>query len=283
MKRGYKTIVYDTRLHIEAFRFEGTDRTFPNHFHNYYVIGFIESGIRRLLCKGRKYTLSEGSIVVFNPGDSHSCSQSDGVLYYRCFNISEKTMLKLSRDITGTEYPPMFSQNVIHDNEVSHDLLTLHDMVMNEMCEFEREELFLMLITMLIERYGHISKTSASFRSDELKKACEFIYRHYAEPISLDDICHTAHLSKSALLRAFTEQKGVTPYSYLQNIRIVKAKEMLERGILPSEAALSTGFSDQSHFTNCFTRFIGLPPGMYREIFSEKNIQELHNRNSRQK
>lgn len=66
----------------------------------------------------------------------------------------------------------------------------------------------------------------------------------------------------------FTKTKGVTPYSYLENIRIGKAKKLLEQGMPPIEAALQTGFSDQSHFTNYFNRFIGLAPGVYREIFS---------------
>ena len=54
-------------------------------------------------------------------------------------------------------------------------------------------------------------------------------------------------------------------------LRINEAKLLLEKGALPIEAALQTGFSDQSHFTNYFSRFIGLAPGVYREIFLEKN------------
>ena len=68
--------------------------------------------------------------------------------------------------------------------------------------------------------------------------------------IYLDQICHLEGLSKSTLLRAFTKSKGVTPYSYLQNIRIGEAKKLLEQGLPPVEAAVQTGFSDQSHFTN---------------------------------
>ena len=89
--------------------------------------------------------------------------------------------------------------------------------------------------------------------------------------IYLDQICHLEGLSKSTLLRAFTKSKGVTPYSYLQNIRIGEAKKLLEQGLPPVEAALQTGFSDQSHFTNYFKSFIGLAPGVYREIFFNKN------------
>ena len=41
-----KTVVYDKQLQIEAYCFEGIRQSFPNHFHKYYVIGFIESGQR---------------------------------------------------------------------------------------------------------------------------------------------------------------------------------------------------------------------------------------------
>lgn len=92
--------------------------------------------------------------------------------------------------------------------------------------------------------------------------------------IYLDQICHLEGLSKSTLLRAFTKSKGVTPYSYLQNIRIGEAKKLLEQGLPPVEAALQTGFSDQSHFTNYFNRYIGLAPGVYREIFLMKEKSE---------
>ena len=77
-------------------------------------------------------------------------------------------------------------------------------------------------------------------------------------------------MSKSALLRAFAREKGVTPYRYLENLRVGAAKRLLEQGVPPAEAALRTGFSDQSHFTNYFSRFIGLAPGAYREMFLDK-------------
>lgn len=77
-------------------------------------------------------------------------------------------------------------------------------------------------------------------------------------------------LSKSTLLRAFTKSKGITPYRYLETVRINEAKKLLGQGMAPVEVAVRTGFADQSHFTNYFTSFIGLTPGCYNEIFSPK-------------
>lgn len=78
MKKETRTVVYDGGLRIDAYRFEGIVQPFPNHFHEYYVIGLIESGERVLSCKNQKYAIAKGGVLLFNPGDNHACVQSDG-------------------------------------------------------------------------------------------------------------------------------------------------------------------------------------------------------------
>ena len=133
-----------------------------------------------------------------------------------------------------------------------------------------QEENLLFLISTLIQNYGQPFESCVPECGQEIEKACEFIRQHYNERIYLDQICRYAGLSKSSLLRAFTKTKGITPYRYLETIRINEAKALLEKGVQPIDAAMQTGFSDQSHFTNYFSSFIGLAPGVYREIFSDK-------------
>lgn len=73
----------------------------------------------------------------------------------------------------------------------------------------------------------------------------------------MEDICAAAHLTKSTLLRAFTREMGITPYRFLENLRINRARAFLEQGDMPAEAAVKAGFSDQSHFSSFFTMFTG--------------------------
>jgi len=61
MKKEIRTVVYDDELHIEAYRFEGIVQPFPNHFHEYYVIGFVEDGERVLSCKNQEYTIKKSA------------------------------------------------------------------------------------------------------------------------------------------------------------------------------------------------------------------------------
>lgn len=98
MKKEIRTVVYDEQLKIEAYRFDGFVRSFPNHFHEYYVIGYIEAGQRVLSCNHQEYAIQPGHILLFNPGDSHACAQSDsGALDYRGFN---KPFLAFRRKLT---------------------------------------------------------------------------------------------------------------------------------------------------------------------------------------
>ena len=272
MKKELRTIVYDDELRIEAYRFEGIVQPFPNHFHEYYVIGFVEDGKRGLSCKNKEYIIERGSIVLFNPGDNHACVQSnDGTFDYRGFNISKNVMLDLAEEVTGKRQLPGFSENVIYDDEITCNLRLLHEMVMNNNSDFGKEENLLFLISTLIQNYGQPFESCVPECRQEIEKACEFIRQHYKERIYLDQICCYVGLSKSTLLRAFTKSKGITPYRYLETIRINEAKTLLVQGVQPVDAALQTGFSDQSPFANYFNSFIGLTPGEYRETFFDKD------------
>lgn len=52
-----------------------------------------------------------------------------------------------------------------------------------------------------------------------------------------------------------------------KTVRINEAKKLLEQGVKPLDAALQTGFGDQSHFSHFFLELIGLTSGQYRNIF----------------
>lgn len=271
MKKEVRTVCYDEELRIEAYHFKGIVQPFPNHFHEHYVIGFVEDGERCLSCRNCEYTITKGNILLFNPGDNHSCVQSDdGTLEYRCFNIPRNVMLDLAEEITKQRELPGFSPNVIFDEELTCYLRSLHQLFMSGSREFEKEETLLIMLSLLLDHYSRSFESCIPESRDEVESACRFLQEHYSDHISLDQICRHVGLSKSTLLRAFTKSKGVTPYRYLETLRINEAKKLLERGIPPIEAAMRTGFSDQSHFTNFFNMFIGLSPGAYRDIFAKR-------------
>lgn len=270
MKQEERVVRFDKELGIEAYRFKGIMQKFPNHFHEYYVIGFIELGQRRLSCSNKDYTIDTGDIVLFNPLDNHTCEQiDDKTLDYRCININPEIMLNMTAEITGTAYLPRFTTPVAYRSEQAELLRELHQMIMEEREDLEKEEVFYFLMKQLIEKYvepAHEIKSEIVNR--DIQAVCEYLENNYMERISLDELAQLSNRNKFGLLRAFTKEKGITPYRYLETVRINRAKKLLEQGVEPIDVAMQTGFVDQSHFSNFFKGFIGLTPGQYKDIFT---------------
>ncbi len=272
MQKEIRIAYYDKDLQFETFHFDGIVQPFPNHFHDYYVIGYVEAGTRCLLCKNREYVIGKDDILLFNPNDSHSCTQCGGGTFaYTGFNIPKEIMLQLAKEVTGTGKLPCFTENVIKNTGLCACLHYLYQIILDKAQIFEKEETLLILIQLLIGKYGQPFSGCINRYSEEIENVCIFISENFNRHITLDELCKYTGLSKSTLLRAFTRAKGVTPYRYLQAVRIGRAKELLEQGVSTADVAMQAGFSDQSHFSNFFNMFIGLPPAAYRRIFKEGN------------
>lgn len=271
-----RTARYDPELMVEAYQFQGVMQAFPNHFHEHYVIGFIERGKRNLKVRGACHLTAAGDLLLFNPGENHACESQDGQpLDYRCINIEPAVMAKAAREIFGEAQQMQFLQPLVFHCELIEELRELHTMILRGERGVRKEEKFYFLLEQLLRDYAEAAELeSGEPLRAEIKAVCKFLTSHSTEQISLDQLGAVAGLSKYHLLRAFTRETGITPYSYLETIRIDRAKTLLKQGVTPAEAALSAGFSDQSHFTNAFKRFIGLTPGQYRRVFAENRAEE---------
>lgn len=261
METSEKQVVYDRKLQIEGCRFRALTQPFPTHFHGHYVLGLVEDGVRALTCKGREWTLRPGSLMLLNPGESHACTQREGTLDYRSASIPIEAMLALSQGLTADGTLPVFPAPVEESAVLAEQFRTFHRHLMAGN-SFAAEESLLLFLSGALESVP----AGPELRPGEIEAARAFLEEHFTERITLDQLCRCTGLSKSTLLRAFTREVGITPYRYLETLRVNQAKALLEQGAPPLEAALRTGFADQSHFTNCFTSRIGLPPGLYQKI-----------------
>jgi AraC-like DNA-binding protein/mannose-6-phosphate isomerase-like protein (cupin superfamily) len=274
MLNEIRTVYLDSDLNIEAYRFKGIMQKFPAHFHEYYVIGFIEKGQRYLVCKGEEYIINPGDLLLFNPYDTHSCEQIDGkTLDYRCINVTPEVMKKAMLEINDNECLPCFQQNVLYHSEIVCNLRELHLKISQGESELKKEELFLYLLEELIQMHSDLTIHSpVSETSNEIKTICNYLEENYTKTITLKDLSNLTGWSKFHLLRSFTKQKGISPYSYLETIRVNHAKKLLEQGVKPIEVSFLTGFSDQSHLTKFFKRQVGLTPKQYMRIFENEGV-----------
>ena len=268
MLKETRSIHYDTDLGIEAYWLRNMLAPFPNHFHDYYLIGFIEQGTREVTCGGRTRNAAEGDLFTLNPHEPHACRSRDGNPFsYRGIGVLPDAMRAATREITGQAMLPRFRECVLPRSELTGPLHDLHAMIVREETEFRKEEIFLLLLGQLLR--DNAGETLPEARKDEsgIGAACAYLEEHYTETVSLERLGEVAGLGKYRLLRAFTRQKGISPYRYLETLRIAEARRLIERGVPQIEVALRTGFADQSHFSRFFKRLIGVTPRQYADIF----------------
>ena len=104
-------------------------------------------------------------------------------------------------------------------------------------------------------------------RAGNLRAAVEFVQRHFAEPLRIEQIAEAAGLSTDQLKRSMHRSLGVSPKQFLVRTRIDQAAFLLTTTDDPiSSIATTCGFYDQSQLTRQFTAAIGQPPGTYRSL-----------------
>ena len=99
----------------------------------------------------------------------------------------------------------------------------------------------------------------------------ERVLNHYIESnldrqLSLEELAAVTRTSTSHFLRQFKARFGVPPHAYVLRMRLERAQHLLKRTHLPiKDISAQSGFSDQSHMTRVFQRFLKTTPHLYRQ------------------
>jgi AraC family transcriptional regulator len=103
----------------------------------------------------------------------------------------------------------------------------------------------------------------------QLQQLKEYVEENLAEDLSLAELAAIVPMSEFHFARLFKAAMGETPYRYITQRRIERAKVLLSVTQLSvAEIAYRVGFANQSHFTAQFRKLVGTTPKHYRESVS---------------
>lgn len=112
-----------------------------------------------------------------------------------------------------------------------------------------------------------------------IKDAILYIQQHYTEPVTLDNIADSIHVSKSECCRCFKRAVNITPFEYLMRYRILQAAEKIlqnDREMTSiSELATSVGFNNTSYFNKLFKKYFDCTPTEYRKMSKTEHRDQL--------
>ncbi|PFA69531.1 DNA-binding response regulator [Bacillus sp. AFS015802] len=110
-----------------------------------------------------------------------------------------------------------------------------------------------------------LSKSKYQREKNNMQQIEEYLQQHYQEDINLQDIADRFYLSREYISRKFKQDHGSTITDYVTNIRMEKAKKLLENPYLKIyEVAYGVGYGNEKYFSKVFKKHAGVTPNEYR-------------------
>ena len=97
--------------------------------------------------------------------------------------------------------------------------------------------------------------------SQQIAGAINWLKRHFAEPLKIEQLAAGCHMSPSTFRQHFRSITGLSPLQYQKQLRLQEARQlMLTRNLDASVTALRVGYESASQFSREYARLFGQPP-----------------------
>jgi AraC-like DNA-binding protein len=130
------------------------------------------------------------------------------------------------------------------------------------------------------EQYARLlAIAAAESASNPVSAVLEYVRGHLTEPLTVADMAEQVSLSPSAFAHLFREVTGRSPYQFVKEMRLDKARELLIDGqFAVTRVSKEVGYGSVSHFISEFRARFGVTPraysdahALYRELRSQRD------------
>lgn len=222
-------------------------------------IVFVKHGSIMYHAKNDTFEINEGEILLLQKGETYQISNNTKKpdLPYGFFVIS-LTVENRNFPFINRVFKPLHYEKYLRLFEKSLDCMERTDL-------FYRLNVKMVIYELLYNIYrDYYSDEAVSNVRKDIEKVKMFIDSNYQHKITVDDMANISGYSRSHFKRLFSKYYGMSPSEYLTNVRINKAKSMLESNIFYlSEIAEKCGFSNEYYFSKVFKRIVGCSPKKY--------------------
>ncbi|CCH50281.1 AraC family transcriptional regulator [Pseudodesulfovibrio piezophilus] len=240
---------------------------FTSHIHDAYVFWFNGEGGERVSLRGASDILQPDSFGIVAPGEVHA---NHAITHFRTLEslyVDPETLQTFVQGCGGRLTG--FRSRLQKDQHCRQALAFLHGVLMKTDDPFLAGEVFHEIFYLLLKRHGEAVLPEEKLRAPaKVRLAREFMHEHFAESFSLEILAEYCHCSPCHLIRLFRREMGLPPHAYLMELRLARARTLLNHGVGIGQAAQEVGLTDQSHLTRRFRTRFGLTPGQYRKQIS---------------
>lgn len=232
-----------------------------------YLFFTVLSGTGTLTYNEKTYSLTAGDCVFIDCHNPYShTTDPDNLWTLRWIHFYGSTMSSVYNKYCERGGRPVFTPNSTERFTDTHKKLMtiaasadyMRDMLINQyLSEF---------LVLLMEQSWHPEDQKHGKKRESLYDLKEWIDQHYAEKITLEGLSSQFFINKYYLSKTFKEQFGQSLSSYIQSVRITKAKQMLRfSDKTVEEIGYECGLGAPHYFSQRFKEVEGMPPSKYRE------------------
>lgn len=239
-----------------------SDHAFPRHSHDHFGIGIMTSGAQRSWSVVGPVESAAGDVIMCNPGEMHDGKPSETAA--RGWRILYFDPALVATEISEDALGEFVIRPVVRDRRLAALVTRLFSHVERDRPDALAVEEGLMRCLMTVSRKHRLDGSAVACASPSINVAIRRLDDAPEMTVSLADLATLAGVSRFQLLRGFARDVGTTPHAYVIQRRACLARKYLASGRPPSDAALLSGFADQSHMTRAFVRHFGITPARYQ-------------------
>jgi len=241
-----------------------------------YLFFIVESGSGILKYDGVEYQLCAGDIVFIDCRRAYShTTKNDDLWSLRWIHFDGPGMFPIYE-----KYIARGGKPVIHgvDESVINRLTGIHSDIAQTLVsedyvkDMKINEGICSVLTLLMELSWNPTDENVSHQKKDILSVRTYINEHFTDKITLEFLADNFFINKYYLTRVFKEQYGVSINTYIQQLKITKAKQLLRFSDLPIEQiAADCGIEDSNYFSRMFKKVEGVSPIIYRHTWREKS------------
>lgn len=264
------------------------DLAAPLTFHG-FSIKYVFDGNELYRVNSERYYVNTNEYLLANPYCEGTINiDSEMMVKGICIDIDPKILSEaFSHFVTpDTPYPDIsldnfFNSEAFLENKYQANHTHLGHMLMQLAEQFNQNpfydyhldnNFYFSLAEQIVKDHGpiisqlyNIRVIKNNTRKDLYRKLCRgknYIENNWKNnAITINEVAGHAALSEYHFFRLFKTTFGITPYQYLIQVRLLKAKGLLQKeNDSVSAIALATGFSDVYAFSKAFKKHFGISP-----------------------
>jgi AraC-like DNA-binding protein len=225
-----------------------------------YVLEYVLSGTGTIIHNGQKHTASAGEMYLLHKGAQH-----------RYFSSKDSPWVKIWMNLKGTliehllEVYPLEAVVYPGDQHILECFHSFHQELKSGKPPQEIQQTCALLLHRIISAAYFNTLSLHQQEPDDALKIKRFLDQNVLHTVTLDDLCNRFYKSKAQIIRQFKIKYGITPYSYLLDIKLQYAKKLLSQTNTPiKEIALRLKFADEHYFSTYFKQVEKVSPSEYR-------------------